>query len=106
MELSDIESFDFFFESIWKKQTSNGDTESNSKVLGNIVDTIVFQQGKPYKWLFTSVKTGVMSNLLCHICHRSLVFPPHSISLISSYLFFTFDMALNVIAGDSKEAGD
>ena len=68
MELSDVESFDFFFNAIWRKQVKKvenpSDTDSTMKmigdrVVGNIVDTILFQQGKPHKWLFTSVKTGV-----------------------------------------------
>ena len=61
MELSDIESFDFFFDSIWKKEGTRGvGDETTSKEVGNIVDTIIFQQGRPHKWLFTSVKTGVL----------------------------------------------
>ena len=67
MELSPVESFDFFFDALWKKKPpklEDADEDSVKKligdrVVGNIVDTILFQQGKPHKWLFTSVKTGV-----------------------------------------------
>ncbi len=31
---------------------------AEDRVVGNIVDTILFQQGRPHKWLFTSIKTG------------------------------------------------
>ena len=81
MDLTEIESFDFFFESIWKKPESVPAPDSKhskhkqhssqppalsaiaeltpDKVRTNIVDTILFRNGKPYKWLFTSEKTGV-----------------------------------------------
>ena len=55
MELSDIESFDFFFDCLWKPATA----EAPERYKGNVVDTIVFRNGKPTKWLFTSEKTGV-----------------------------------------------
>ena len=51
MELSDIESFDFFLDSIWRDKQVE-------RVKGIIVDTIVFKLGLPHKWIFTSEKTG------------------------------------------------
>lgn len=84
MDLTEIESFDFFFESLWKKPELAPAPDSkhskhkhhthsysqtpalaavaeltSDKVRTNIVDTILFRHGKPYKWLFTSEKSGV-----------------------------------------------
>jgi hypothetical protein len=65
MDLTEIESFDFFFESLWKQQIPNA--EQTDKVRANIVDTILFRHGKPFKWLFTSEKTGVSISIILQV---------------------------------------
>ena len=57
MDLSEVESFDCFFDALWKPM-------KETKCEVNILDTIVFSDGKPSKWLFTSEKTGVIFNAL------------------------------------------
>ena len=46
MNLSEVESFDVFFEALWDPDST--------RVRANIVDTILFRDGVPHKWLFTS----------------------------------------------------
>jgi hypothetical protein len=31
----------------------------------NMIDTIIFKEGKPFYWVFTSEKTGVMTFYRC-----------------------------------------
>lgn len=52
MDLTDVESFSFLFKSIWEKET-------DIKCHCNIPDTILFKDGKPIRWLFTSESNGV-----------------------------------------------
>jgi hypothetical protein len=53
VELSNVESFSFLFKSIWSPvETIDG----RSKL--NVLDVILFDKGVPFRWLFTSSKTG------------------------------------------------
>jgi hypothetical protein len=56
-ELNPVESFSFFWQHLW-----SSDTVKRPAI--QIVDTILFHEGKPHWWLFTSVKTGVRSALV------------------------------------------
>ena len=52
VDLNTLESFSFLFKSLW-----SADIVRKPGI--NIVDTIIFQDGEPIQWLFTSDKTGV-----------------------------------------------
>ena len=66
MELHDSESLEFFYNSVWKEpdpDESRNDKKNKSEIKiprkrATILDTIIYREGKPYKWLFTSDKTG------------------------------------------------
>lgn len=58
IDLNALESFSFLYKNLWSL-----DTSKRAKV--NIVDTILFKDGLPYMWLFTSDKTGVSDHLSC-----------------------------------------
>jgi hypothetical protein len=53
VELSNIESFSFLFKSVWSPSET---VDGRSKL--NILDVILFDKGVPFRWLFTSSKTG------------------------------------------------
>jgi len=52
--MSPLESFNFGIKYLWVN-------DPNARVKVNIVDTIIFKEGKPFYWIFTSEKTGVMN---------------------------------------------
>mmetsp|Transcript_20737 Transcript_20737/g.34907 ORF Transcript_20737/g.34907 Transcript_20737/m.34907 type:complete len:1275 (-) Transcript_20737:194-4018(-) len=54
MELSELESFHFLYRSLWNQNTDERVTRQKM----NMMDTIIFLQGFPVRWLFTSEKTG------------------------------------------------
>jgi len=49
--MSPLESFNFGIKYLWVN-------DPNARVKVNIVDTIIFKEGKPFYWIFTSEKTG------------------------------------------------
>ena len=55
--LSPLESFNFGIKYLWAN-------DPNARVKLNVVDTIIFKEGKPFYWVFTSEKTGVMTQHL------------------------------------------
>lgn len=53
VELSNVESFSFLFKSLWSPvETIDG------RFKLNVLDVILFDKGVPFRWLFTSSKTG------------------------------------------------
>ncbi len=78
MDLTDIETFEFFFDSLWKPDAPRNEFEKYNfflitfsycyvqvifmyyRVQLNILDTIIFKNGFPIKWLFTSETNGVL----------------------------------------------
>jgi hypothetical protein len=69
VNLTDIESFSFLFNAVWQTQQSNG-----SKCQLNLLDAILFQDGIPYRWLFTSCKTGeIMKKKDGRLCYQEVV---------------------------------
>jgi hypothetical protein len=69
VNLNDIESFSFLFNSVWQKQQSDG-----SKCQLNLLDAILFHDGTPYRWLFTSCKTGeIMKKKDGRLCYQEVV---------------------------------
>lgn len=52
--LSPLESFNFGIKYLWAN-------DPNARVKLNVIDTIIFKEGKPFYWVFTSEKTGVMT---------------------------------------------
>ena len=55
LALDNFESFCFFNKSIWNSSLNA------KKFHLNIPDTILFKNGVPIRWLFTSEQTGVSS---------------------------------------------
>jgi hypothetical protein len=53
VELSNVESFSFLFKCIWSPSEI---LDGRSKL--NVLDVILFDKGVPFRWLFTSSKTG------------------------------------------------
>ena len=53
MEFSDVESFSFLFKCLWADKASKRQNM-------HILDTILYQQGKPIRWLFTGSDGSVM----------------------------------------------
>ena len=51
--LTDVESFCFLFKSVWREQRG-----SECKFKLNLLDVILFHDGTPFRWLFTSRKSG------------------------------------------------
>lgn len=51
-QLNQLESFNFAFKYLWS-------SDINRRAKLHIVDTIIFKDGLPYYWIFTSDKTGV-----------------------------------------------
>jgi hypothetical protein len=69
VNLTDIESFSFLFNAVWQTQQSNG-----SKCQLNLLDAILFHDGIPYRWLFTSCKTGeIMKKKDGRLCSQEVV---------------------------------
>jgi hypothetical protein len=56
--LSPLESFNFGIKYLWAN-------DPNARVKVNMIDTIIFKEGKPFYWVFTSEKTGVMTFYRC-----------------------------------------
>ena len=52
IELSESESFSFLFTSLWEVESGL------RRVVINIPDTILYKDGVPHRWLFTSEQTG------------------------------------------------
>jgi len=52
VELSESESFSFLFTSLWEVESGL------RRVVLNIPDTILYKEGVPHRWLFTSEQTG------------------------------------------------
>lgn len=112
MELSDLESFHFLYRSLWNQNTDERYHYMQSVVHNevskfifcsyysssvirhkiNIMDTIIFLQGFPVRWLFTSEKTGVWD------CSDSVVSPSH-LTLIVSFRF----VYVNVSGGSAQK---
>ena len=70
--LTDVESFCFLFKSVWREQRG-----SECKFKFNLLDVILFHDGTPFRWLFTSRKSGEVmkkkdDKLVDHIFRRSL----------------------------------
>lgn len=70
--LTDVESFCFLFKSVWREQRG-----SECKFKFNLLDVILFHDGTPFRWLFTSRKSGEImkkkdDKLIDHIFRRSL----------------------------------
>lgn len=53
LSLTDVESFSFLFKSVWRPQSG-----SEFKFKLNLLDVILFHDGTPFRWLFTSRKSG------------------------------------------------
>lgn len=69
VNLTDIESFSFLFNAVWQTQQSNA-----SKVQLNLLDAILFHDGVPYRWLFTSCKTGeIMKKKDGRLCYQEVI---------------------------------
>lgn len=69
VNLTDIESFSFLFNTVWQTQQSNA-----SKVQLNLLDAILFHDGIPYRWLFTSCKTGeIMKKKDGRLCYQEVI---------------------------------
>ena len=60
--LNPLESFNFGFKYLWSN-------DSNAKAKLNVIDTIIFKDGKPFYWIFTSEKTGVIEPSLLSLMH-------------------------------------
>ena len=58
VELNPVESFSFLFKNLWIPLSTK---QKNEKFRISIIDTILFKDGIPLHWLFTSEKTGVSS---------------------------------------------
>ena len=54
-ELNDCESFSFLFSSLWEADSA---ATGHRRVVVNIPDTIMYKDGTPNRWLFTSEQTG------------------------------------------------
>lgn len=57
MDLSPVESFHTLFKNLWSMNIA-------FRIKLNVVDTMLFRDGLPYYWIFTSDQTGVS---LCHL---------------------------------------
>ena len=51
--LSDTESFSFLFKALWSSETAK-----DTKIKLKLLDIILFHEGIPFRWLFTSSKSG------------------------------------------------
>ena len=66
MELTEVECVEFLYASLWKdpghgaghSEQQDEKTKAENRVHATILDTVLFREGKPFKWLFTSDKTG------------------------------------------------
>jgi hypothetical protein len=69
VEFNELESFSYLFKEMWdgntttsnttnKPTTSNSNSSNSNRVKFRIVDTLLYKEGQPFRWLFTSVKTG------------------------------------------------
>ena len=69
INLTDIESFSFLFNAIWQTQQNKV-----PRCQLNLLDTILFHDGTPYRWLFTSSKTGeIMKKKNSRLCYQEVV---------------------------------
>ncbi len=66
VELQDVESFHFFYKCLWEK----GSTKRSHL---NILDTIIYQQGRPWRWLFTSNDGTVMKRNDSNLNHFEIL---------------------------------
>jgi hypothetical protein len=57
VDFNALESFHLLFKNLWSMNIAY-------RVKLNVVDTVLYKEGKPFCWLFTSEQTGVRSQYL------------------------------------------
>ena len=61
MEFTPLESFHLLFKNLWSVNIAY-------RIKLNVIDTILFRDGEPYYWIFTSEQTGVCSSAVALSC--------------------------------------
>ena len=65
IEFNELESFSYLFKEMCDPSpipVTNKNTKS-SRIKFRIVDTLLFKEGHPFRWIFTSSKTGIIITL-------------------------------------------
>ena len=55
-----LESFHLLYKNLWSMNIAY-------RVKQNLVDTVLYKEGRPFSWLFTSEQTGVLFKAFCCI---------------------------------------